>query len=361
MNITVTIVATVMGTPPRARTPRPIPAEPYDVVVTIPEVTSAEAPVAMRTPRAEYRWHAERLWGPVLHRVHGEADSPVIIGSPDLLHEHVMEFYLPQPGAIEGALQEYADRLIVDGELWRPSAEPVYIYNTFGLDQTPSTDISARADHGYAGWAARDRDLFLASVESCIRSRRGDSERARALLQEAFSTPHIEVLIEEAARFRTATNYERFAGRWPTALQNLSDATESLVGELSEEPKRRLLSDLLDDLVPRLGEWQVARGVQPAPWVDDATDPSPLLAEMRPALTRIRRAGTGNQRSILQVELLHDADLDAVERVLAALQAERGIEPYVVGAFTENVPAAARASEARELAARQEVALARRP
>lgn len=363
MDITLTIKKTVLGIPPRCRKYRPIEVDPYDIVVTIPEVTSADAPVAIRADGTDYRWHEGRLWTQQMRTYVGRPDEAIRIGDAELTHTRTLEMHLPADAEVDAAVKEVADHLIVDGLLWEEAAEPVYTYVTLGLDLQPAGSISSsRYLRWDRAWAAHDRAAFIASMRSCLeRNSRADDPRLAERMRYVESTPTIDVLIEEAAAYETPSLYRQFAMRWPSTLDVLHSVLRDEVGVLPEDAAQRLASDVLDYLVPSMGEWAIVDAFTlTRNWTGDA-DQMRGIDEARLALTRLGMTRTGAQRSIVQVEVLHDEDVDAVRELVATLAAKRNMRAFVVTAHTENAAVTPGDDLAVDMAERQTAVLAGRP
>lgn len=157
--------------PPRCRKPR---AQRFDdgvVVVSIREVTSKQAPVAILGAEMDfasgnymeavsYRWFDGRLWADV--PVHGcsrrrEVRYPVMPSELNLITDSAMlsnNHFGIYVGAHEGKdgiaahLQACStDWLIIDGQLHRTAGEPMYVAMTFGLSHNHGGSSLLADDH----------------------------------------------------------------------------------------------------------------------------------------------------------------------------------------------------------------------
>ncbi|HEJ4407892.1 TPA: hypothetical protein SL557_000171 [Pseudomonas aeruginosa] len=157
--------------PPRCRKPRPQRFEDGVAVLSIREVTAEQAPVAIVGREKDhdsdnylepvvYRWFDGRLWtdcdvsncsrrrascypalGPTLNLVKDSA----VLSNPALgiyvcVHEGKQ--------GIADHLQACAkDWLIIDGQLYRPAGEPMYVVMTFGLSGNHGGTALLTDDH----------------------------------------------------------------------------------------------------------------------------------------------------------------------------------------------------------------------
>ncbi len=143
--------------PPRCRNPRPTRFDDGVAVLSIREVTSEQAPVAIIGSEKDYqsddylepvvyRWFEGRLWtncavsscsrrratnypaiGPTLNLV---KDSAVLSDTALGIYVCAREGRQGIAGYLQACTRDW---LIIDGQLHRPAGEPMYLVMTFGL------------------------------------------------------------------------------------------------------------------------------------------------------------------------------------------------------------------------------------
>jgi len=157
MELTVNYSYVERITPPRCRKPRLQRFNDGVAILSIHEVTAAQAPTAIivtekdrvtvsGTEQVIYRWFEGRLWtdtavsgcsrrsedrypvlGPVLNLVN---DSAVLSDYPLGIYACA---HAGKQGIADYLAGEANDWLIIDGQLHRPAGEPMYVVMTFGL------------------------------------------------------------------------------------------------------------------------------------------------------------------------------------------------------------------------------------
>ena len=130
-------------TPPRCRKPRQV-QETFKHTLAIPSVTSVDAPTVALVPNdrglfgapgggeAEIRSFDGKLW--TVETETRDCTSPAALAGSDLFPADVtLDFHLEDADeAAEHFTSRYQDYLIVDGVVWRQTAEPVYSVETLG-------------------------------------------------------------------------------------------------------------------------------------------------------------------------------------------------------------------------------------
>ena len=182
--------------------------------VSIPSVTSDEAPVAFRLSdyshtsngKTEIRWWGGRLWskstarhtgGPELVVEHLKADDLVRKLCPSLPWGHSRSREL----CVKKYREEAKGYLVIGGMLWRETGEPRYVVNTFGLGHNHGGTglfVEEYYNHNIPNtnyFSALDGDAAVAYANK-IAERRGDTESLGKF------TKDIEVLIPEAVTIR---------------------------------------------------------------------------------------------------------------------------------------------------------------
>lgn len=157
MELTVTYSYVEQIVPPRCRKPRPVRFDDGAVVLSIREVTSDQAPVAIighgtdiatgaNLKPVVYRWFDGRLWadGPISDCTR-RGSKPHVTPGPilDLVSDSSVLSYSPlgiHCGVYEGkmAIADYLhtccyDWLMIDGQLHCPASEPMFVVMTFGM------------------------------------------------------------------------------------------------------------------------------------------------------------------------------------------------------------------------------------
>lgn len=189
--------------PPRCRNPRTV-WDKATLVVDVPEVTAAEAPVAFRVPQSEgtacdYRWWGQRLWTAQQGR---HDDEPARAGDGRFPAEVDMNSAggdgLDEVTARLRAL--YADFLIIDGIVWEAcQGEPLYVVWTFGFGGNHGStalliDTQVRGSLS-THFRADQYETAVARALEVARARRDDES-----VFGITNAPRIEVLIPEAIR-----------------------------------------------------------------------------------------------------------------------------------------------------------------
>lgn len=200
--------------PPRCRKPREREIKGI-CSVSVPSVTSDEAPVAMRHKECwwpsiyEYRWYRKKLYKRVPYRDYlcgAEGWWPL-----EELSKHFHKGYIPsyehgkdEADAIAKRKEHAKEFLIVDrDQVWKRVGEPRYVIATFGLGRNHAS-TALMIDNSYNSNISADR-YFNAlerekAVERCVEVAldRGDTDSVDPIRN---SWP-IEVLIPEAVRCR---------------------------------------------------------------------------------------------------------------------------------------------------------------
>lgn len=194
--------------PPRCRKPRLV-QERSSVVITVPEVTTDEAPVAFRvqpysslSSLEEYRWWGGKTWVPHLPWSH--QTEPTLPGSDHFPAEQSDRAY-GTDGLAEAEAwitERWSHRyLIIDGVVWIETGEPRYVVMTFGLGHNHG-GTALMTSAGYNSNIGKERyfraDEYDEARAEAIRVAlaRSDTDSVARITVE----PPIEVLIPEAVR-----------------------------------------------------------------------------------------------------------------------------------------------------------------
>ena len=226
--------------PPRCRKPRP-PESKDEITLTVREVTSTEAPIAiiqhtdgwrdnMESPNAEgrrasdgsvwvkfdvvYRWYKDQLY--VHDRIQRSCNTPHEYQTveqfakdpyPYRLNRNASPYYLRMctKAGMRQCLMSWARSLLfIDGERWVRASEPRYVIMTFGLGHNHGGSALMTDTH-YNSNISKDRyyriDQFEAAMKEFerIALARGDNQSVPSTHHDTF-----EILIPEAVRCRPA-------------------------------------------------------------------------------------------------------------------------------------------------------------
>lgn len=213
MKVTLTYTSVLRNhIPPRARKPRDVftPGQEYEV--DIPEVSAADAPIAMliRDPYhervQELRWWDGRLW------TNWSYDRPR--EKPALVENGKWPIYDTDQRVVddidETAAAFVAKYVIIDGEVWTERAEPILEVKTAGFERY----VYLTVEHLYKDMTFPDdgdtrllfrADQFEQARDVAIVLAKRDSSRVEALRAER---PAVEVLIPEAVQANIPPTFE---------------------------------------------------------------------------------------------------------------------------------------------------------
>lgn len=184
------------------------------IKVTIPSLTSEEAPVAFRLSdyshkeenNTEIRWYQGKCWKRCTYRHTGGEELRIEwLTAKDAKDEIRVSLPYGYGRSREFCQKKYREAangyILVDGYLWRQCGEPRYVIHTFGLGYNHG-GTALSVDEWYNDNICRDR-YFSAldgdkavSEANRIAERRGDTESVGRF------TASIEVLIPEAVTIR---------------------------------------------------------------------------------------------------------------------------------------------------------------
>lgn len=177
MQLTVKFSYVELVIPPRCRKPRPRRYDDGLIELHVREVTGEQAPVAIISREKdlvtdtllapiEYRWFEGRLWTDrrvMCCTAKGEHPYPELgttldlVNTGSMLVRHDLGIFVAVAKgqrAIAEHLEECARNwLIVDGQLYQPAGEPMYLVMTFGLGN----------DHG--GTALGENDFLNSNIK----------------------------------------------------------------------------------------------------------------------------------------------------------------------------------------------------
>lgn len=316
MNIEIDYTHNEMIIPAGCRKARPVEHTGIAIAI-VREVTAEQAPIGIRTPDNDYRWFEGQLYTPKVISTYREADRRIRAWSPDFTGKgHHVEYgeHTDESVTIGNAIAQYANHLIIDGDVFTVAQEPVYSYSTYGYDRTPHLSIGHYASG--RSYAARDRQLAIDTIALDCRdnARDGDMD-ADARIKIVMESPVIEVFIDDAATFVTPSNFAYWTERWESYLTNLRAGVVLALGR-DDDTVQAIVPDALDYLVGTYGEWGAVRRLRGG--LDHLTD---RWREYNPdtiteALAAVGATGGDLTRSILTVELLHEGELADVQAIL---------------------------------------------
>lgn len=233
--VTSTITYRPHRVPPRCRKPRPV-TESFTHEFRIPCVTSDEAPVVALVPDdrgyydapsgedAPLRAHNGKLYSAVTR-----GRKPVLAGSDAFAATHRHERWQSWDAeAIAEAGKSFNDVLIVDGQVWKPTAEPAYAIVTMGMGGNHG---GTYLEIDYYGRYARRFPLtdYDAAVEAAVAfaEKRGDTNTIPLIRK----TPKATVL--DPSAFKIPTEAETLAAAHADIRALVEQAKELLSGTVS--------------------------------------------------------------------------------------------------------------------------------
>lgn len=235
--ITADISYSPFRTPPRCRKPRQI-AETFTYRMSIPSVTGDDAPVAVQLPAGSYGFTELRAWNGALYgqvTVNGNPDSAGVIAGSDQLPA-VMKFNSFGEHEKDQAIADFersrANLLIIDGEVWSFTEEPVYRILTLGMGSNHGgtvVDIRAWAAGLYS--PARCFSVLepAAAIAAAIETALGRGDTAS--VETIKEVPRVTVLIPTALSYATKDMRHTLAADEVRTLVN--GANDLVSGELT--------------------------------------------------------------------------------------------------------------------------------
>jgi hypothetical protein len=252
--ITAEITYRPFRTPPRCRNPRQVP-EIIERIWAVPSVTSDVAPVVALIPNdrgflgspgggeAEIRSFDGKLWTVVTEQPDCTS-APLPVGSEKFPADVTLDFHVADADeATEFFTSRYGKYLIVDGFVWRETAEPVYTVECLGWgNNSGGTYMSI----GVVLPNRRDDRMFTlidyeAAVDGAlaIAKEQGDDkwfDRIRRTPKATILDPTAFKVPSEKARIAAAENDVR--QRAATAVELLKgDLTKDVVGQVQQALK----------------------------------------------------------------------------------------------------------------------------
>lgn len=210
--------------------------------VSVPQVTSQEAPVAIRLhdfnskneQHTELRWYAGKLWEQRVDHVRQDDGSYVLRGNLEaellagIIPLHVRGDISTTREVCLKALRQEAQRfLIIDGAIWQQTSEPRYVVCTFGLGHNHGGTGLMVTNHYNDNipnknyFSALDGDAAVAYATQ-VATRRGDTESLGKFDKD------IEVLIPEAITIRPMQEHgegDEFMNKIEAITEAAPDAT----------------------------------------------------------------------------------------------------------------------------------------
>ena len=237
--------------PPRCRKARRVELQ-TTMQVSIREVTSDEAPVAIREYSSEfagehvgeaiteYRWYAGKLW--ILRQTQARSLGP-------WKTETVAEFravnslgpsnWYASKAEVRKTILGYArDTLFIDGLRWEATGEPRYVVMTFGLGHNHgigwgtslSTDTWCNSNISGDRYVRCDDYQGAVALATRIAIARGDT---KALPIEDQNPTRFEVLIPEAVRLKPSRKVnpgDSFLNAVENMIEGTKDTTSAAIG-----------------------------------------------------------------------------------------------------------------------------------
>lgn len=254
--------------PPRCRNPRDVRFE-TSTIIDLPVVGAAEAPVAFTFGGyGPDDLSAIRLFDGQLYEVmaynHAQREpEPIVFGSdrfPEYAEPKQYRNYGFERGLdahLEYMADRFADLIVIDGYVWRPTSEPRYVVQTFGLGRnhggtslsSASSDNPNIAAHAYF----RADDYSAAQAHAVeVAQRRGDTESAGWISDQA---PTIQVHVAEAVRLVVPTPEPREIEGLRRELRDAVHAYERKLSDPVDAPGNE--TELFDNLVRLRGDLRV--------------------------------------------------------------------------------------------------------
>jgi hypothetical protein len=253
--------------PPRCRTERQVD-EVFTDWIQVPSATSTEAPVVALVPNDLGHLGSPggniaelRSWNGQLYTVETETPdctSPATLAGSDLFPAEIDRRYLTPDlrHAVESVRTDLSQFLIVDGVVWRKTAEPVYAVHSLG--RGTYLDIEVGSVHGNMSrrFALTDREAAIAAAVAIARNSR-DEESVEQIIKTAAPT----ILDASAFKVPSAAARVAAAGNEVRMIADLirerlaGDHTHESLTEIKElvDAARSLLSKNDIDLVPATG------------------------------------------------------------------------------------------------------------
>lgn len=243
-DVTATVTYSPMVIPPRCRKPRPMP-ETFTHLIQVPSYTADEAPVAALVPLWESHAngdvvHEIRTVDGKLYRRSHQAPPSAEINVDARWANHRQEAAEAAEGDLEG-------RILIDGEVWRATSEPVYRIMTFGMGHNHGGTSVAP----YIPWNGEDLDQsgyvsaleYDEAVEAAVKvaihrgddksvDRLRDCSRIEVLIPEVFTLMSIaarQALAVAEAKAAVAVAAERVAAAAPEELEEAMYAIDEAV------------------------------------------------------------------------------------------------------------------------------------
>lgn len=253
--ITAEITYRPFRVPPRCRKHRQV-AETFTHTVSIPSVTSDDAPVVALIPNdrgylgapgggeAELRAYAGKLWTVVTED--RDCTAPAVMAGSDSFPTDVTEDFWTesQREATAKFASGYEDFLVVDGSLWRRTEEPVYSVQSLGMGYNHGgtfLDIEIQGPSRSADrtFTLLDPDGAIAAALA-IAERYGDDQSYDRIRR----TPRATILDRTA--FKVPTNAQRITAAEDETRAIVKNIRDLLAGEISHDTIREA-KKLLDE------------------------------------------------------------------------------------------------------------------
>lgn len=230
--------------PPRCRKARQV-EETFTHVVTIPSVTSADAPVVALIPNdrghlgspgsldAELRAFGGKLW--TVETESRDCTSPAVAAGSDRFPASVTEnYWIEYPrDAIAQFESGYQGYLIIDGTVWRQTNEPVYSVQSLGMGHNHGgtyldIEVPAPGKHEDRMFTLIDHEAAVAGALA-IAARYGDDQS----FERIRSTPKATIL--DASAFKVPTDAQRIANAEDEVRKIAKAVRALLAGDLSHD------------------------------------------------------------------------------------------------------------------------------
>lgn len=225
MELTVNYSYVAQVVPPRCRKARPQRFDDGVAVLSVREVTTEQAPIAIigsemdlttgtyREPLA-YRWFESRLWTDCsVYSCSGKHSNKYPALGPSLdfvsdlttLVDHDLGIYISAHAGKQGVADHLEaaanDWLIIDGQLHRTAGEPMYVVMTFGLGCNHGGTALMTADHLNPNIRVEAYYSLLELPQAVERTQKVATERGDTVKVSTDPGFQFEVLIPEAIQW----------------------------------------------------------------------------------------------------------------------------------------------------------------
>jgi len=217
-----------------------------EMIVTAREMTSHEAPIALieyhnvvfddEANTLVYRWYNGLLWTDCPQ--HRMGDTYPMIADGPVTYKGGYNAFDSREEAETFISQAHDPKhcLIIDGQVWQPAAEPLYVVMTFGLGHNHGR-TGLMLDHAYNSNIPHTRYF---RVDRCVQAIAVAEQTAlaRGDTKDIPIVPHadVKILIPEAVRANPAVDYggggDPFLNRISVITDQASSSADAAISTL---------------------------------------------------------------------------------------------------------------------------------